>query len=198
MRRRVLDAAEAVFAERGYAGASTREIAQAAGIGKRMLFYYFPSKDALYRAVLDRVLVGMREIQERFRGDPGPIGLAETVDGIVHFAAANLRPLKLLMREIMDGGPHLPEIAREHIGPLFEQGAADVQRNMTTGVFRTAEPMHVLVGVGGLTLYYFLLVPLLRLIWDRDPLAGEALAGHVTWVHLLMSHGLATSAPEGT
>ena len=52
IRPRILDAAERVFAARGYAGATTREIAAAARIRKRMLFYYFPSKDLLYRAVL--------------------------------------------------------------------------------------------------------------------------------------------------
>jgi hypothetical protein len=55
--------------------------------------------------------------------------------------------------------------------------------------------MHVLVGVGGLTLYYFLLVPLLRLIWDRDPLDSDALAAQAAWARLLLSHGLATSPP---
>ena len=47
IRFRILDAAERVFAARGYAGATTREIARTAGIRERMLFYYFPRKDGL-------------------------------------------------------------------------------------------------------------------------------------------------------
>jgi TetR/AcrR family transcriptional regulator len=192
IRRRILDAAEAVFAERGYAAAATREIADAAGIGKRMLFYYFPSKDSLYRAVLERVIEGMIAIHEQFRNDPGPIGLAEAVQGIVHFAAANLRPLKLLMREIMDGGTHLPKIAREHLQPLFAQGAAELTRNMDEGVFRRGDPMQIVAGVGGVTLFYFLIVPLLRLIWDRDPLDEAAVADQAAWAQAVLMHGLAT------
>jgi TetR/AcrR family transcriptional regulator len=190
-RLRILDAAEAVFAERGYAGASTREIAVAAGIGKRMLFYYFPTKDALYRAVLERVIVGMAAIHERFRNEPGPLGLADAVGGVVQFAAANLRPLKLLMREIMDEGVHLPELSHDYLRPLFEQGAAEVARNMEEGVFRRGDPMHVVAGVGGLTLFYFLLVPLLRLVWNRDPLAADALAEQAAWAQLMLTQGLA-------
>jgi AcrR family transcriptional regulator len=46
VRRRLLDTAEALFAERGYGATTTREIALRAGIGRRMLSYYFASKEA--------------------------------------------------------------------------------------------------------------------------------------------------------
>ncbi|HKA29339.1 MAG TPA: TetR family transcriptional regulator, partial [Candidatus Binatia bacterium] len=166
MRQRILDAAEAVFAERGYGAATTREIAGRAGIGKRMLFYYFASKEAVYRAVLDRVVGGMVAIHERFRTDPGPVGLAEAMEGITLFAAANLPAVRVLTREIMDGGPHMDELVREHLGPLFAAGAAEVARNMEQGIFRSADPMHVLVHVAGITLYYFQMLPLLERVWN--------------------------------
>ena len=82
VRARILTAAEEVFAARGYAGATTREIAERAGIGKRMLFYYFPSKDAVYRAVLERILVGLVAIHEHTRNAPGPVGLADAIEAI--------------------------------------------------------------------------------------------------------------------
>jgi TetR/AcrR family transcriptional regulator len=191
VRQRLLDAAEEVFAARGYRGASTREIAERAGIGKRMLFYYFASKQAVYRAVLERVVGGMVAIHERFRNDPGPIGLAEATEGIIHFAAANVRALTVLVREIMDDGPHVRELAATHLGPLFARGAAELERNMADGVFRRDDSMQVLLNVGGLTMYYFLMLPLLRQIWARDPLAPETLAERATAVSNLLMHGLA-------
>jgi len=129
-RRRLLDAAEEVFAARGYRGATTREIASRAGLAKRMLFYYFPNKEALYRGVLDRWAINMVALHERFRNDPGPVGLAEVIEGITHFAAANLAALKVLAREIMDGGAYLPELSRKLIQPLFARGHEEVARNM--------------------------------------------------------------------
>lgn len=196
-RGRILDAAERVFAARGFAGATTREIALAAGIQKRMLFYYFSSKDDLYRAVLERIVTDLVDIHERFRSDPGPIGLAEATDGLTGFAAVKLDALRVLMREIMDAGPHLRALADQYLGPLFARGAAEVERNMTEGVFRPADPMQVLLHVGGLTLFYFLNVPLLKLIWDRDPLAPETLAERAAAVRDLLMHGLAGSAGRG-
>lgn len=194
IRRRVLDAAERVFAERGYAGATTREIAETAGIRKRMLFYYVPGKEALYRAVLERVITGTVAIHEQFRNDPGPVGLAEAIEGLTLFAAANRPALTLLLREIMDGGHHLPALAREHLGPLFARGAAEVRRNVERGVFRPGDPMHLLVDVGGLTLFYVAMVPLLRLIWDRDPLAPDVLVERARAVREFVMHGLAGPA----
>jgi TetR/AcrR family transcriptional regulator len=190
VRRRLLDAAETVFAERGYGAATTREIALRAGIGKRMLFYYFASKEAVHRAVLERVVAGMVNIHEQFRGDPGPIGLAEAIEGITYFAAANLAAVRVLTRELMDGGPYVAELVHDHLGPLFAAGAAEVTRNMEAGIFRSGDPMHVLIHVAGLTLYYFQMLPLLEQVWDRDPLAPETLAQRAAAVRDCLLNGL--------
>jgi TetR/AcrR family transcriptional regulator len=196
VRTRILDAATEVFAERGYGAATTREIAARAGIGKRMLFYYFASKESVYRAVLERMVMSMVAIHEQFRAEPGPVGLAAAVEGVTRFAAANLPGLKVLLREIIDDGPCLPELARDVLGPLFERGGAEVARNMEAGVFRRADPMHVLLNVGGLTLFYFLNLPLLSLLWDRDPLAPATLDERVAVVRDCLLHGLAGPRTE--
>ena len=98
VRSRILDAAEAVFAERGYAAAATREIAERAGIGKRMLFYYFPTKDAVYRATLERIIAALVSIHEAFRREPGPVGLTDAMEGITYFAASSLPAVRILVR----------------------------------------------------------------------------------------------------
>ncbi len=194
VRGRILDAAVQVFAARGFSGATTREIARTAGIQKRMLFYYFPTKDDLYRAVLERIVGALVGIHERFRADPGEIGIAEAASGVVAFAASNLDAVRVLLREIMDAGPHLPWLAEQYLGPLFARGADEVRRNMSAGVFRAGDPMHVLLHVGGLTLFYLLNVPLLRLVWERDPLAPATIEERAAAVRDCLLHGLAGPA----
>jgi TetR/AcrR family transcriptional regulator len=194
VRGRILDAAQEVFAARGYAGASTREIATRAGIGKRMLFYYFPSKDAVYHAVLERIVLGLAAVHERFREEPGPIGLGDAAAAITQVAAANLPAVKVWMREIMDGGPYLEGLAREHLAPLFARSSEEVARNMRHGVFRSGDPMHVLVNVGGITLFYFLILPLLELVWGRDPLEAATVAERAAEARVFLMQGLAGSA----
>jgi TetR/AcrR family transcriptional regulator len=174
-RDRILRAAETVFARKGYAGATTREIARAAGIQKRMLFYYFPGKERLYVATLDCFLERVRDIHSRFHGDPGPVGLGHVIAGLVRLVVLNPDPVRILMREIMDDGPHLRRIVERYVGPLFAAGIAETGRNMERGVFRREEPLQVLVNIGGLTVFYFVIAPLLRLVSGRDPLHPEAI-----------------------
>jgi len=194
---RILDAAESVFAARGYHGASTREIAEAAGIGKRMLFYYFASKDDLYRAVLDRIVGAMTNIHGRFSGQPAEQGLAAGVEAITRFAAAHGDAVRVLVREIMDDGLYVRELARERLGPLFAVARDEVARSMADGRYAAGDPLHVLLSVGGLTLFYFLNLPLLRHMGGDDPLDPAVLDERVRMTTDLLMHGLAGRARRG-
>jgi AcrR family transcriptional regulator len=191
VRSRILSAAEQVFAERGYAGATTREIAERAGIGKRMLFYYYPNKETVYRAVLERIIAGLVAIYQDTRNEPGPIGLADAIEAITYFTAQNLPAMKVWLREIIDDGPHLPDLARRYIAPLYDQAGAGVARNMASGIFRPGDPEQVLVSVGGITLFYFLIAPMLRFVWDRDPLSSDAVSERARAARDCLLHGLA-------
>lgn len=194
---RILDAAESVFAARGYHGASTREIAEAAGIGKRMLFYYFASKDDLYRAVLDRIVGAMSAIHGRFSGEPAEQGLAAAVGALTRFAASHGSAVRVLLREIMDDGPYVRELAEDRLAPLFGTARAEVARSMGEGRYAAGDPMHVLLSVGGLTLFYFLNLPLLRHLWDTDPLDPAVLEERIRMTTDLLQHGLAGRAGRG-
>lgn len=72
-RRRILDAAEAAFSERGYAGASVGEIARRAGITKPVLYDHFASKHELFVAIMERArdeLTGRGAAAMREEADP--------------------------------------------------------------------------------------------------------------------------------
>ncbi|MDP9362946.1 MAG: TetR/AcrR family transcriptional regulator, partial [Chloroflexota bacterium] len=60
-REAILDAAEALFAERGYEGASLQEIGRAAGVSRGTPGYFFGSKERLYQAVLERAFAAELE-----------------------------------------------------------------------------------------------------------------------------------------
>lgn len=170
-RTRILDAAERVFARRGYAAATTQELAAEAGIQKRMLFYYFASKDEVYERVLERLLSGIQAIHGRFREEPGPEGLADFVAALVRAAAARPEPVLILMREIMDEGPHLEQIVERWIGPLFRAGREEVRRNVERGIFAAHPADQMLSAIGGLALFQILTAPLARRVTGEDPLS---------------------------
>src|SRR5262249_61699856 len=69
-RDKILDAAETLFAKRGYAGVGLSELAEVVGLGKSSLFHHFENKAQLYAAVAARIL---GRIEERL-GPPPPQG----------------------------------------------------------------------------------------------------------------------------
>ena len=77
-RDRILDAASAVFAELGFAGARVDDIAERAGVNKAMLYYHVGDKQALYSAVLlrnfDRVRTALDDALDDRRERPRPPG----------------------------------------------------------------------------------------------------------------------------
>jgi AcrR family transcriptional regulator len=105
-RRRILEAAQRLFAENGYGPTTTRDIARAAGIASGTLFNYFPTKEAIVACLageaIDDVLAEVRE------GTAGAETLEEDLFAIV---AAGLRKLKPLRK-------HLPALLETSLSPL--------------------------------------------------------------------------------
>lgn len=78
-REQILESAVAVFGRRGFAGATTRELAREAGVSEAMIFRFFPDKAALYRAIIDRFIAAS--------GDPFPRAAAAARDDESVFSA---------------------------------------------------------------------------------------------------------------
>jgi AcrR family transcriptional regulator len=71
-RERILVEASRLFAERGYDGTSTRQIADAVGIRQPSLFHHFPSKQAIMESLLELTYAAPAETAERLADEPGP------------------------------------------------------------------------------------------------------------------------------
>lgn len=108
---RILAAARGVFAEKGFDGASTREIAARADVNISSLHYHWDSKETLFAAILASV---QNELIERLRGVVGgappatPADARRTIEAAMgvtfDFFADDLSVPRLLMRRILDGG----------------------------------------------------------------------------------------------
>ncbi|AEK59262.1 MULTISPECIES: TetR/AcrR family transcriptional regulator [Acidithiobacillus] len=120
--RRILDAAEELFADRGFDAVSMHAIAQAAGISKANIYHYFPNKDALYLAVLRSASENLRALLQEAINSHGSVR-----DILHHFANSHLQALlkrprlvRLVWREILEkGAPRAKELAEQGFGELF-------------------------------------------------------------------------------
>jgi TetR/AcrR family transcriptional regulator len=162
-REKILDVAEARFAQRGYAGVGLREVAEAAGLGKSSLFHHFRSKAALYLAVLDRVIA---RIEERVRPTleahgPADERMEQCIDGLVDALAEHPTTARLLLRGLFEDDD-LPEDAtpeseavERRLGAMV-QGLQDlVAQGAAEGVFRPTAPAHTLQTLIGASVYHF-------------------------------------------
>jgi AcrR family transcriptional regulator len=150
-RELILDAAEQLFADRGYDATSLQDVGMAAGVSRGTPSYFFRSKDQLYHAVMARCFAQVRSAvqtgRERARrsGEPPEVVLGGVVGDYFDFILAHPRFVRLLEREALDGGSRLSEVAphvlavREAVDAIAEElgllGAGeDAARQLTLSI----------------------------------------------------------------
>lgn len=175
-RERILDVAEALFAERGLAGTAVRDIAREAGLTAPSLYNHFDGKQALYEAVLARGVQPLFAIITETNADAGSLSdearqaaSERTLDAIMDHLAHHPNIAKLIQHESLTGGPSLSHIVHGWIGPIVESGmgAMSLRRslwNEDEQPMAVAAWIHVILG-------HFAMAPLFRELFGADPLA---------------------------
>jgi AcrR family transcriptional regulator len=122
-RRQLIDAGSALFAEHAFEEISMRQIAEAAGVSKALLYHYFPNKIELFKAAVQEHAVELQQVLEP-RGEGPPIEqLAGSIDGYLRWIERNAQT----WAKLMQSATALPE-ARELIDGFR---AATLQRILT-------------------------------------------------------------------
>ncbi|MBW0104954.1 TetR/AcrR family transcriptional regulator [Pseudonocardia sp. KRD291] len=139
-RAEILDVATSEFAEQGYAGARVDEIAASTRTTKRMLYYYFGSKQGLYVAVLERAYVGIRALEQTLAVDDLPPARAVRALAELTFDHHESHPefIRLVGIENIHHAEHL---RTSPILPGLANPAVDVlgrilERGVAAGLFR--------------------------------------------------------------
>src|SRR2546426_8771168 len=103
-RDKILDAAETLFAKRGYAAIGLRELAEVVGLGKSSLFHHFRNKPQLYAAVTARILTRIEErlVRSLARGGDPLVRLERWADELVDVLAANRTWARMLLRSLFE------------------------------------------------------------------------------------------------
>ncbi len=173
---RILDAAEQLFAQRGFAGTAVRDIAATVGLNPASLYNHFPGKQELYEAVLDRGLRPIIELlAELSRSDWSPARDEMAIDRIVDTLTQKPYLARLLHHEALTGGENLTRIVGRYVEPLYAQGLEALTRSPAVEGWEPEEFPLVVISMHNLLLGYFSIVPLLERVLGSDPLAPEAI-----------------------
>src|SRR5262245_47583921 len=123
-RDRLVEAALQEFATHGFDGATTREIAQRAGVALAALPYHFTTKEALWRAAADRIFALLNEtFGRRFAGLEGvdlPTRLRLILRDFVRFAAAHPELHRFMIQEGMRRSSRLEWLVETHVRPMYD------------------------------------------------------------------------------
>jgi AcrR family transcriptional regulator len=156
-RERVLAIAEQEFAASGYAGAHLQLIASQIGVQKTALYYYFPSKAALYEAVLLRMLDtfdGCVKAALEGGGTP-PEQLARLLDALNDLFVEQRNYSRILLRLFTDQAP----LERDTVGPLVERVVGRVidfyKAGVESGHFVRQSSRHAFQSLLGALLFHY-------------------------------------------
>lgn len=132
-RERILTSAEKLFARRGFAGTSIRDITDAVGIKPPALYNHFPNKEDLYAEVLAASLRPLIELVDAADDAPTVETAAEILAPGLDLLRENPHGPALLLLEGITGADHLARIARDWIRPLMERGVNILKENDPSG-----------------------------------------------------------------
>ncbi len=167
----MLAVAQALFAERGYRGTSLRDIARRIGIKAPSLLHYFPSKEQLYVAVLDRILEGLEDSANRvlMGRESHQERARRAITDAIDYIASRPEPMRIIWREMTEQHGVGRQLFKRRLPPLFAMGVNFLFHGQRAGEFREeVDPFHFLLSLNSITLGYFTTAAMVRRLWNRD------------------------------
>ncbi len=173
---RILDVAEELFAERGFAGTTLRDVAARVGVRNPSLYNHFSSKEALYEAVLARGIGPILDALTEFV-EAGPAAYRDpraVVERIMAVLAEHANLPRRVLHETLAGGPHLTPILGKWIGATFARGY-EMVANLPAAADWGEEQVPLLVlAMYHVVVGYFTVAPLYRELSGEDLMTAAA------------------------
>lgn len=174
--QQILAAAEQEFLTKGYDGARTTSIAQAAGVTHAMLHYYFRTKEQLFERIVDEKFETMSHSMFAIMGDPS-LPIVERIKGGIEahfdFIAANPLLPRFVINEIISR-PERYKLLYKRVGAVIDNVYCDLQfeidRSAERGEIEWVDVKMLFISILSLNIFTFLAYPFM------EPLMGELMA----------------------
>ncbi len=194
-RASILAAARVEFANKGLDGARVDQIASRAKANKQLVYYYFGSKDDLYRAALEATYAEIRERERELdlSNLPPREAMVKLIDFSLDYLNDHREFIRMLADENAHGAPHVraSEMALKTNSPLLELIAETLDRGVAEGTFRKGvDPLELYVSIAGMTFFYFANGLTMSAIFGRDLSRQEAISSYRDHIVTLTLQGL--------
>ena len=184
-RARILEAARAEFARDGLGGARVDRITARAGSNKRMIYYYFGNKEALFLAALESAYEHIRKAEQSLKlTDLDPVeGMRRMVRFTWNYYLAHPEFITLLNNENLHRARHLKKskAMRALHSPLVATLGGLLARGQRAGVFRRGvDPVQLYISIAALGYFYLANNHTLSTIFGRDLMRPRELKQRLT------------------
>ncbi len=154
-RKAILQAALEVFSQRGFGGSTIDRIAERAGLSKPNLLYYYPSKEAIYVAVLEDTLEFWLEPLAALDPNGDPIEeIGRYVSAKLEMSRTRPEASRLFANEILHGAPAIGDFLTGPLKELVDEKAAVIKKWIAAGKLRPVEPRHLIMMIWAVTQHY--------------------------------------------
>ncbi len=151
----ILQAAEKVFAEAGFGGATMQLIADVAGLPKANLHYYFATKEELYRKVVSNIFDIWLHAAESMDNAPGPVeGIGAYIEAKMEISRRHPDGSKVWASEVMHGAPVIQDYLETTLRDWTAGRAALIQGWIDAGQMAAVNPDHLLYMLWAATQHY--------------------------------------------
>ena len=151
----ILQAAETVFAEAGFGGATMQLIADMAGLPKANLHYYFATKEDLYRRVVQNIFEIWLHAADCFDKAPGPVeAIGAYVEAKMEISRRHPNGSKVWASEVMHGAPVIQDYLETTLRDWTAGRAALIQNWIDEGKMAPVDPQHLLYMLWATTQHY--------------------------------------------
>lgn len=165
---RILEAAVQEFMSKGYAGARTTAIAEAAGVTHAMLHYYFRTKDKLLDRIIESKIGTLRDIMLASLGDP-TIPLFDKIKSAIEnhqdFIAANPELPRFMINEVLSRPDRMPKVIEQlkHHTPLVVQSLQrQIDEYADRGLCRRVDAGMLMLDIVSLNIFPFSATPMVN------------------------------------
>jgi TetR/AcrR family transcriptional regulator len=155
-RAQLLDIALDFFSQKGFNRTTTKEIAAAAGVTEAIVFRHFPTKQALYRAVLEQQSdcpesrKWMEEIQRRMEANDDEGLMRAIAEAVLEPYRSDLRMERLMLFAALEGQETALAHYRGVTMPFYELFREYIERRQQEGALLTLHPAAILTGIAGM------------------------------------------------
>lgn len=182
-RAKILQAAIAEFADKGFEGASTRVIADQADVRHALLIYHFQSKRGIWEAVMTDVLSSFRETFDRrlagLEGVDDVTKLQLLHADFIRMAAARPELHWLMSHEAGKGGERIDWIAETLLDGNFATFTTLIRGAQAAGCYVAGDPLHLHYVFLGAAARIFMLAGEVKLITGRSPFDANFIEEHI-------------------